>query len=319
MFPKVSILVPCYNSEAYIGETLQSCVQQLYSNIEVIVVDDGSTDKTLTIAREWACLYPQIKVYAQNNAGVCKARNVAFEKCTGDYIMYLDADDVISLDKIQAQIKLLHGNSNCVIATCAWDRFNKCINEARFPSLSVYKDYDTGYHLIEDLLNGEMFGVSCYLVHRSLIEKAGLWDESLNINTDGEFFIRVLSYASRILFAGDGRLYYRSNISSSISRRKISEDKGLSLLKSYLLSWKFLNKQRSLSKRMQQGLYKSCLSVAYQYSEFPSVVKAVRASLVEYAGVSYCPIGGIGFRFIQKIVGFWAALSITRFIKRFFQ
>ena len=74
---KVSILIPCYNSEKFLEETLQCCIKQQYSNIEVIIVDDGSTDLSAKIAEEWANKYDFIHFYRQTNLGACRARNLA--------------------------------------------------------------------------------------------------------------------------------------------------------------------------------------------------------------------------------------------------
>ena len=90
----VSILIPCYNAEKWLGETLDCCLRQTYKNIEVIFVDDGSTDNSLAIAREYEKKDNRIHVFAQPNSGGCRARNVVFEHSTGDYIMYLDATDL---------------------------------------------------------------------------------------------------------------------------------------------------------------------------------------------------------------------------------
>ena len=104
---KVSILIPCYNSEKWVGETLDCCLRQTYPNIEVVLVDDGSTDNSLAIAREYEKKDKRIRVFSQPNSGGCRARNLAFEKSTGDYIKYLDADDLISDDMIEKQVELL--------------------------------------------------------------------------------------------------------------------------------------------------------------------------------------------------------------------
>ena len=107
--PLVSILIPCYNSEAYLAETLKCCVNQTYPNIEVVVVDDGSTDGSLKIAHQWKGVHENICVYSQQNLGAASARNFAFEKSRGEYIMYLDADDLISLNKVEKQVESLEG------------------------------------------------------------------------------------------------------------------------------------------------------------------------------------------------------------------
>lgn len=251
---KVSILIPCYNSERFIGATLQSCIQQQYTNIEIIVVDDGSTDKSADIVKDWATQYSNIYLYTQPNSGVCRARNYAFEKSTGDYILYLDADDLISPDLISSQINLFQENVDNTIVISSWGRFYSSIEDFKIEPQFVYKNYESSIELIEDLLNGGMLGLTCFLTPRSIIEKAGIWNENLSINTDGEFFMRVLANARIIKFSPHGHLYYRSNISNSISRRKPTESKGASLLLSYKLTLKYLEDRNLLTKRIRIGL-----------------------------------------------------------------
>lgn len=314
--PKVSILIPCYNSEAFLDETLQSCINQSYPNIEIIIVDDGSTDNSLHIAHNWECKYNNIFVYEQANAGACRARNLAFEKSTGDYIMYLDADDIISQDKISAQMQLLNSKAANVISTCAWDRFYSSIEDARFPHLSVYHDYDNGLTLIEDLLNGGMFGVSCYLTHRSIIEKAGRWNEKLTINTDGEFFFRVLANTDKVVFSNKGTLYYRSSEINSMSRCKPTEKKGASLLLSYTLTENYLKRKGMLTSRVRNGLVRAYQSVAYQYCQYNNIVQAAKkqARSVSRKNVESSD-GGKLFKFMCQILGFWLVLKLKTLLK----
>ena len=105
--PLVSILIPCYNAEKFLDETLRCCVKQTYSNTEIVVVDDGSTDDSLEKLKRWESKYQQIHVYAQTNQGAAHARNVALNKSQGEYVMYLDADDIVSLNKVKNQVKIL--------------------------------------------------------------------------------------------------------------------------------------------------------------------------------------------------------------------
>ena len=104
--PLVSILIPLYNAEVYIAQTLDNCLAQTYPNIEIIVVDDGSTDGSLVIAQRYEAEHDNIKVLTQPNSGATRARNLAFEHAKGEYIQYLDADDLMSSNKIASQMAL---------------------------------------------------------------------------------------------------------------------------------------------------------------------------------------------------------------------
>ena len=103
MDPLVSILIPAFNAEHWIAETLNSATNQTWARKEVIVVDDGSTDRTLEVARQYVC--ENVVVTSQTNQGAAAARNKALSLCQGDYIQWLDADDLIAPDKVALQMK----------------------------------------------------------------------------------------------------------------------------------------------------------------------------------------------------------------------
>ena len=97
-FPLVSVIVPVYNMDAYLKETLDSILSSDYSNFEVIIMDDGSTDNSLKIAQDYASHDSRVKVYSQPNAGACAARNHAISLAQGEYILPVDSDSVAFAD-----------------------------------------------------------------------------------------------------------------------------------------------------------------------------------------------------------------------------
>lgn len=277
---KVSILIPCYNSESFIRDALESCLNQSYRNIEVIIVDDGSTDDSLKIAKEYESKFNNIFVFSQNNKGACSARNLAFEKSSGDYIMYLDADDIISLNKIECQVKALNNRDMRDIATCRWDRFQNNIEEAKFPSYRCYGDYDKGINLLMDLWNnGEMFQTSCYLISRQLVIESGIWNESLKKNQDGEFFARVLLHTKSVVFCEIAKVYYRSGDYESVSKGS-TKSKIVSLLESFILYKTILNFEDS--HRVRLALAKNFALFRYLYhGQYPDLSELAKKEIKE--------------------------------------
>jgi glycosyltransferase involved in cell wall biosynthesis len=106
--PKVSIIVPCYNQDKFIYETLQSVYLQTYINWECIIVNDGSTDNTEEIAKSWEAKDSRFKYYYKNNSGVSNTRNFGISKATGDYLQFLDSDDILDNRKIQYSVNELY-------------------------------------------------------------------------------------------------------------------------------------------------------------------------------------------------------------------
>ena len=105
--PLVSVIVPAYNAEAFIGDTLDSIINQTYTNLEVLVVDDGSQDRTPEIVESIAQKDPRVILLRQSNAGVAAARNLAIQKSTGDYIAPIDADDIWYPQKLEKQMQCM--------------------------------------------------------------------------------------------------------------------------------------------------------------------------------------------------------------------
>lgn len=313
---KVSVLIPCYNAEKWIAETLDCCLRQTYKNIEVILVDDGSTDNSLAIAREYEIRDTRIHVYTQPNSGGCRARNLAFEKSSGDYIMYLDADDLMSDNKIEVQMKRLEdANDPLAVAVCPWETFTETI-PSKHTERILYKDYSSGLDLIEDAwYNNEWFVVSCYLTSSMLIREAGPWDERLTKVQDGEFFCRVLSKASHVTYCPNAIFYYRIGYMSVSRGNKFVENK----LNSALLG-RILCKQTVLplrnTPRLRRGLARN-FSIVLLNSPYRSKWYLEAKKQIEQLGERPLhPSPSIVVSLAERIIGFENLLYLKMLIKK---
>lgn len=119
-FPLISVIIPAYNAEAFIGQTLDSVISQTYSNIEVLVVDDGSNDRTAEIVKSIAHQDHRVILFQQQNAGVAAARNLAIQKSIGEYIAPIDADDIWYPQKLEKQVQCLLQAEPSVGLVYAW-------------------------------------------------------------------------------------------------------------------------------------------------------------------------------------------------------
>ncbi len=130
MTPSVSILIPAYNAERWIGETMESAVNQTYPYVEVIVVNDGSTDRTSQLIHKYNS--PRVKIIEQANAGGAAARNTALAHAQGDYIQWLDHDDLLAADKISEQIRRAQAvGDERILFSGAFGTFYYCPNRAK--------------------------------------------------------------------------------------------------------------------------------------------------------------------------------------------
>lgn len=311
--PIVSILIPLYNCEKFIAGTIHSVLNQTWPNIELIIVDDGSTDNSFQVAKSFQS--QKLKVFTQKNKGACTARNFAFRESKGDFIQYLDADDILTPNKLEAQLALFKEFGSNIIANCKWGRFTDNLEKAIWEQQSINRDYDFPIDWLEGSWMGNgMSANSCWLLPRQIIEKAGLWDESLLINQDGEFFTRVLMLAQAIKFAPDAGVYYRSGNPQSITQSKPhSREKAESLLKSYQSYKQVLSVHDTPAIRKALG--NNYLNYMYQfYSSYPDLSNKAELAFKELGLRRMWPVGGRLFKKLVKIMGFKNALFIQKLL-----
>lgn len=312
--PLVSILIPCYNAIPFISETLDSVLAQTCTNWECIIVDDHSSDNSVNIINEYRGKYPnKFSLYINPRKGACAARNVAFEESKGTYIQYLDADDLLSPNKIEEQLKLFSQFGENILVNCKWGRFTGNKESVKWEKQPIDKDYDHPIEWLTDSWMGNgMAANSCWLIPRHLIEKAGPWNESLQINQDGEFFSRVLIHAQAIKFAPDAGVYYRSgNVQSITQNKPQSRAKAESLLRSYQSYERVLSIHDTPAIRKALG--NNYLNFIYHYyTLYPELTNRAETAFKELGLKKMWPVGGKSFQKLVKIVGFRNALKIKK-------
>ena len=178
-------------------------------------IDDGSVDNTLAIAKKYESA--KIKVISQPNKGASAARNTAFREAQGDFIQYLDADDLLAPNKIERQVKLSKNTNSDFLIAGEWGRFYKDYSEALFIPQILWADMLPVDWLLCVWENHYMMHPAAWLVPRKLAQMAGSWDENLSLDDDGEYFCRVVLASQEVKFCWDAKSYYRSGISGSLS------------------------------------------------------------------------------------------------------
>ena len=222
-FPLVSVLMPLYNKELFVAEAIESVLNQTYSNIEIIIVDDGSTDNSFAIAKSYES--KNVFLYRQENKGASAARNTAFNHAKGDFIQYLDTDDLLHRDKIIEQIKNI-GEENDVLATAQWGYFKDSVNENFIFSenSSLKRDFvDSSEFLLHITQQG--LPIHAWLIPRLLIEKAGKWHEKMSVFDDYAFFFQLIPFAKSIKYCKSSICYYRQPTSyNNLSLNRTHKD-----------------------------------------------------------------------------------------------
>ncbi len=216
MKPLVSILIPAFNAQEWIADTLRSALSQTWEPKEIIVVDDGSTDQTLAVARRFQS--DNLRVVTQKNQGAAAARNTAFSLSKGEYVQWLDADDFLAPDKIARQMDALgHDPDTRLLLSSAWAYFLYRPDRAKFVPTALWQDLTPAEWLLCKMEKNLHMQTATWLVCRAMTEAAGPWDTTLNADDDGEYFCRVLLNSDRVRFVREAKVYYRASGSSSLS------------------------------------------------------------------------------------------------------
>lgn len=187
----VSVIIPTFNRAALIGQTLESVLRQTYRPLEVIIVDDGSTDETTTVVRDWAAnceLQSEriaVNLLIQANAGPSAARNRGFSHSHGEFIQFLDSDDLIHPEKVTTQVARLR-EGNWPFCVCNYRMFVDVPDNT-----AATVDFFSRSHRIEDFPAVYPMDTPAPLYRRSALEVAGPWDERLRAGEDFEFNFRV--------------------------------------------------------------------------------------------------------------------------------
>ncbi|WP_119681081.1 glycosyltransferase family 2 protein [Indioceanicola profundi] len=192
----VSVIIPAYNAQAFIGEAVRSALDQTYPMLEVVVVDDGSRDGTAEIVAGLAAADPRVWLVRQANAGVAAARNRAIGETRGDYIALLDADDIWHPTKIERQMEVMRrGGSRCGLVYCRYREIDAAGQVLRSPALPPYQGDVFGLLVLCNFIGGG----SAALIRRSALEGTGGFDPGLRSHrAEGAEDIKLfLSIAAR--------------------------------------------------------------------------------------------------------------------------
>ena len=206
MKSKVSIIIPTYNYGRFISKAIESALAQTFPIFEIIVVDDGSTDKTKEIVKEFG---EKIHYIKQENRGVCAARNNGVKNSSGDFIAFLDADDIWLPEKIEKQIAKFEVDTEIGLVHCGMREFNSETGEI----IKLHLEGGEGWVADDLLLNEKSVVVGpggSIVVKRKVYEDVGEFDENLKNGEDWEFCYRV-ARKYKIGFVAEILLDYRSH------------------------------------------------------------------------------------------------------------
>lgn len=300
MQKKVSIIIPAYNVESYIGVSLRSVIQQTYRNIEILVVDDGSTDTTAQIVSEYMQKDNRIILLSQQNRGLADARNSGLNRATGEYLCIFDSDDIMLPEKIELQVAFLETHEDCDITYSDLYHFiDDTVKIYHHPMSRLGEDTYTS------LLYGNYINPNVVFFRSSIYERFGGFDQSLRSAEDWDYWLTIAYSGARFMYQPERLTLYR------IRTNSLSSDSIMMLKTAIQVLEKQLNRQITLlqKKIIEERLryWNKKLYVVYLRKGEYNAAHAIRESIsgnksvLIFLGMMPLWILRLKYRFMSKI------------------
>lgn len=254
---KVSIIIPSYNVEKYIYRAIESCINQTYDNIEIVIVDDGSSDKTWDIIQKYEKSDLRIKAIKKNNNGVSSARNLALKNASGDYVIFLDSDDWIEKDTIATLITKVASNSNVLICCDRSFIYEDKMYEIIPQVTKFYEEKSNDF--IEWFSNGKgNLQSSCYkLFNLKIIKEHNiLFNENIYHGEDGLFVFEYLNCVNSIYYFS--KCLWNILVRSGSATNSGYNEKWLTAIDAA----KIISNYREFSEKDKKSISKYCINRA---------------------------------------------------------
>lgn len=302
----VSILIPAFDAAKWIRACIESALSQTWSRKEIIIIDDGSRDATFEIARSYESATTQ--VLSQENRGASATRNRALSLAQGDYIQWLDADDILAPDKIAYQMKQAEPRtSSRVLLSSSWGKFYYRPERSIFTPDSLWENLEPTEWLYRKMHENRWMAIESWLVSRRLTEMAGPWNEEMSLDDDGEYFARVLSHSSGIRYVPEARCFCRrGNI--GLSHYLTLDNRKLDSLAASLFSQIEILKSMEDSPRVR----KVCVMLLNRwaiefYPEREDLLREMQNAAAALGGQLVAPELRKKYRWVQQIFGWQMA------------
>lgn len=267
--PLISVVIPAYNAEHTILETIESVQQQTFSDHEIIVIDDGSKDRTLEVLKNLED--QRIKVFSYENAGACVSRNRGITQATGEFIAFLDADDLWTPDKLELQLAALQKHPEAGVAYSWTYTMYKRGESLCFMPCSAPEFEGNIYPQL--LVTNFIGSGSNILVRRQAIESVGGFDPALKACQDWDYHLRLAAHCSYVLVPKSQILYRKSSSGTITSKVDVMEEQGRFMIeKAYQAAPPEL---QYLKTQCLSNFQRYCADLYLQYSNnFSGVRKA---------------------------------------------
>ncbi|OEC44544.1 glycosyltransferase [Aeromonas sp. FDAARGOS 1411] len=214
----ISVIMPIYNGEQYLRDAVESILAQSYTNFELICIDDGSTDGTLNILKEYAAIDSRLVIISRENKGLIATLNEGIVRAKYNYIARMDADDISHVDRFMLQVEYLNTHPDVAVVGCAYEY----INESG-AYISTRKTYNSDFMLKTICLLGSPFAHPSVMINRSILNDDLYYDQRYKHSEDYELWVRL---SQKYKFGGINKVLLKYRVlNSSVSRQNFVEQK----------------------------------------------------------------------------------------------
>lgn len=310
MNPVVSIIIPCYNAEQWIAESLQSCLDQVYQPIEIIIIDDGSTDDSLKVLRAFE---KKIHLETSEHRGGCYARNFGFTISKGKYVQFLDADDYLLPEKIEQQVFFLEESKADVVYGDWRHQYHQLDGKITLGDVQVSGEQ---VDILESLLRGWWTASVSLLMCRDIVSRCGGWDNQLAVGQDRDFFISLAMAGADIRYQPGCFTVYRryGNVTVSTSNKDRWLESHHRLLEKAESN---LTNAGLLSTQYRRALAQSYFVLARNYYDIDQSKYDQLLVKVLSLDPNFRPTGSVIYRLIQRVLGYGLADNLASRKRKF--
>lgn len=315
--PLVSVVIPVYQGSRFIAQTLASVLDQTWPDLEIIVVDDGSTDASVDRIRAFAD--SRIQLVQACNGGASRARNIGWQRSRGEFIQFLDHDDTLHPRKIEVQIHRLMASADGCVACASWESFDIHESDSRRVPQPLWRDDDPFEWLLSARGGEGIMPTGAWLLPRTVLERVDGWDETLerNPDDDGEFFSRVVLASRRVLFC-EGAVFYYRNAGAGNLRMSRSETSVRSLFRTQELYEQRMRAVEDSPRVRSIAAYGYASFLEMIYPEFPALCAAATSALARLDACGHRSPGSPSFARLADAIGLQAALRLRRGLRLLF-
>lgn len=268
MHPKISVIIPIYNVEKHIRKCIHSLLNQTFNDFEVLLINDGSPDKSKDICEEFANIDSRIKIFNKKNGGVSSARNLGLSKAAGDYITFIDPDDWITNDCFEKAYKIIAIN-NLDLLQYSY----KTINEHDLSIINVY-NYHSPAKCSQEFIKDDNYLVSVWgnFIKSSIIKDFNIkFNEEMHLAEDQIFMMEVISHCSIIAQTNEIYYYY---LLHNTSATHTSKEKDIIISAKYLLKFANLHPEfKPFIERSITAFYLLLIHIDYKSNSLDQIYK----------------------------------------------